>query len=117
RARDQVDLWQKLLESPYDDVRLLLIAELEDRVTGRETALSGSAPLDATQLRLLWATVLLNIHRGSRAKPIALAQLARRLEQKPEEAGVLLPILAVALRSIRGPEWRAGLAAVVQLVE
>jgi hypothetical protein len=117
RARDQVDLWQKLLESPHDDVRLLLIAELEDRITGRETALSGATPLDPTRLRLLWATVLLNIHRGSRAKPIALAQLARRLEQKPEEAGALLPILAVALRSIRGPEWRAGLAAVIQLVE
>ena len=32
------------------------------------------------------------------------------------EAAVLLPILSVALRSVRGPEWRAGLAGVVQLV-
>jgi hypothetical protein len=28
-----------------------------------------------------------------------------------------LPILAVALRSLRGPEWRAGLVGVVELVE
>src|SRR5262249_10355413 len=33
RARDNVDLWRRLLESPYDDVRLLLIADLEDRVS------------------------------------------------------------------------------------
>jgi hypothetical protein len=117
RARDQVELWQKLLESPYDDVRLLLVAELEDRLSGREPVPSWSGPLDADKVRLLWATVLLNIHRGSRIKPLALGQLARRLEEKPEEAGQLLPILAVALRSIRGPEWRAGLVAVVRLAE
>ena len=29
----------------------------------------------------------------------------------------MLPLLSVALRSVRGPEWRAGLAAVVQLAE
>jgi hypothetical protein len=28
-----------------------------------------------------------------------------------------LPILSVALRSVRGPEWRAGLAGIVGLVQ
>ena len=29
RARDQVELWRRLLESPYDDVRLKLVTDLE----------------------------------------------------------------------------------------
>ena len=33
------------------------------------------------------------------------------------EASELLPILSVALRSIRGPEFRAGLMGVVQLLD
>ena len=28
-----------------------------------------------------------------------------------------MPILRVALRSVRGPEWRAGLAGIVRLAE
>jgi hypothetical protein len=42
-------------------------------------------------------------------------QLVARLEKHPAESGELLPILAVALRSLRGPEWRAGLTGVVRL--
>ena len=73
RARDEVDLWRCLLESPHDDVRFFLISELESRVAGRD--IEGLASLDAgpESLRLLWASVLLNIHRGSRAKPRAVA--------------------------------------------
>ena len=33
RARDHVELWKKLLESPYDDVRLKLVADLEKRAS------------------------------------------------------------------------------------
>jgi hypothetical protein len=36
-ARDEVTLWQRLLESPHDDVRLALVADLEKRVAGRRT--------------------------------------------------------------------------------
>jgi hypothetical protein len=43
--------------------------------------------------------------------------MVRRLERHPEDASRLLPIFAVALHSVRGPEWRAGLAGVVQAVE
>lgn len=117
RARDDVDLWRKLLESPYDDVRLGLVADLEKRLAEQKPDFAERAALDPSLLRLLWASVLLNIHRGGRTKPVALRQIVRRLTTRPADATDLLPVLAVALRSMRGPEWRAGLAAVVQLVE
>lgn len=113
-AREDVTLWQRLLESPYDDVRLRLAASLEERVRGPAPAVDGDR-LNAELLRFLWASVLLNVQRGGRTKPLVVTQLARRLERKPDEARALLPILSVALRSVRGPEWRAGFAAVVGL--
>ena len=117
RAREDVMLWQRLLESPYDDLRLRLITILEDVVRrGRDLPID-QAKLEPSLVRFLWASVLLNVHRGNRAKPLVVRQMVRRLERHPEEASRLLPILAVALRSVRGPEWRAGLAGVVQLVE
>jgi hypothetical protein len=108
RVRDDVETWRKLLESPHDDVRLPLVAELEARAGGG---------LEAEALRALWAGVLLNVHRGNRAKPGVVRQILRRLEANPGEAPALLPLLGVALRSVRGPERRAGLVAVVRLVE
>jgi hypothetical protein len=117
RARDDVVLWQRLTESPYDDVRMLLVADLEDRVSSAGGQPGDSQPLDPETLRLLWAAVLVNVQRGGRVKPLAVRQLVRRLERRPTEAPQLLPILATALRSVRGPEWRAGLAGVIQLVE
>jgi hypothetical protein len=116
RVRDDVELWRKLLESPYDDVRLLLVAELEDRV-GRGTGPGDEEELGPEQVRFLWATVLLNVHRGNRIKPLVVRQLVRRVNRRAAEAALLLPLLAVALRSVRGPEWRSGLVGVVQLVE
>jgi hypothetical protein len=117
RARQDVNLWTRLLESPYDDVRFALVKELEARVAGTDGIAALRVALDPERLRVLWATVLLNIHRGNRSKPVIVRQLVRRIEERPEDARMLLPLLAVALRSVRGPEWRAGLAAVVQLVE
>jgi len=117
RVRDNVTIWRRLLESPYDDVRLRLVADLERRVATREAGLGEPLALDPELVRFLWASVLLNIYRGNRAKPVVVAQMVRRLQKHPGEAGALLPIVSVALRSVRGPEWRAGLAGVVQLVE
>jgi hypothetical protein len=118
RVRDNVEVWRKLLESPYDDLRLKLVAALEKRTDG---GLDGqqleAARLDDNLLRFVWASVLLNAQRGGRTKPLVVGQLVRRLERRPDEARALLPILAVALRSVRGPEWRAGLAGVVALAE
>src|SRR5262249_28368959 len=102
RVRDDVEVWRKLLESPYDDVRLKLVAELERRASGERRLESDR--LDDELLRFTWASVLLNIHRGGRTKPVVVGQLVRRLEKQPGEAKALLPILAVALRSVRGPE-------------
>jgi hypothetical protein len=115
RVRDNVEVWRKLFESPYDDVRLKIVAVLEKRASGAGRIESDR--LDDELLRFVWASVLLNVQRGGRTKPLVVSQLVRRLERRPDEARSLLPILAVALRSVRGPEWRAGLTAVVTLAE
>jgi hypothetical protein len=72
---------------------------------------------DPELIRFLWASVLLNIHRGGRSKPVVIKQVTERLRRHPDEAKDLLPMLGVALRSLRGPEFRGGLASVVQLLE
>lgn len=119
RARDDVMLWQRLLESPYDDVRLALASELGARLeaAGRSDAHELRRALDPERVRLLWASILLNVQRGGRAKPGVVRQVADRLGRRPDEAAVLLPMLAVAMRSVRAPERRAALTAVVRLVE
>lgn len=127
RVRDDVTTWQRLLESPYDDVRLALVGLLESQARDASGGVpedgQGTLPrldrgaLDPERLRLLWASVLLNIQRGSRAKPQVVRQLVRRVEERPGDLPALLPLLAVALRSVRGPEFRAGLGAVVRLLD
>jgi hypothetical protein len=112
RARDAVLVWQRLLESPYDNIRLRLVVMLEERV--KEPA--GLAKFSPDRVRFLWATVLLNVHRGSRAKPFVVRQIMDRLSAHPDEAHDLLPMIAVALRSVRGPEFRAGLTGIASFV-
>jgi hypothetical protein len=60
--------------------------------------------------------VLLGIHRGGRAKLTALRQISDAVKADPQNAEALLPVLSVALRSVRPAEARAGLAAVVAAV-
>ena len=48
---------------------------------------------------------------------MVVRQLLDRLDRRPDEAPQLLPLLAVAVRSTRGPEFRAGLTALVQLLD
>ncbi|MBV9125574.1 MAG: hypothetical protein JO112_19670, partial [Planctomycetes bacterium] len=105
--RDDPAVWHRLFESPYDDVRGPLVAELARRAGGA----------DPDTVRLLWATVLLNIARSGRHKPGVIAQVVARLAEHPAEADRLLALLAVAVRSLRGPEFRAGLTGVVHLAE
>lgn len=107
RSRESTLVWSRLLESPYDNIRLRLVAMLEDRM--REGGREGLSP---GLVKFLWASVLLNIHRGGRAKPFVVRQIIDRLSAKPDEADELLPMVAVALRSVRGPEFRAGLAGI-----
>ena len=63
----------------------------------------------------MWATTLLAVHRGGRAKRAALNQIADRIMRAVQaEAEALLPLLAIALRSVRAPEQRTALAAVAR---
>lgn len=112
RAREDVTVWQRLLESPFDNLRVRLVAMLEERAKER----GGLEAFSPGLVRFLWASVLLNIHRGGRAKPFVIRQIIERLGRKPNEADELLPIVAVALRSTRGPEFRVGLAGLASFV-
>jgi hypothetical protein len=102
-------LWVRLLETPFDDLRLNLVRELQ-----RRAALPGS---NRESLASLWASVLLGIHRGGRVKLTALRQISEALLRRPDDAETLLPVLAVAIRSVRLPEARGGLSAIVRAVD
>ncbi|VTS02431.1 hypothetical protein [Tuwongella immobilis] len=112
RLVDQPKIWQRLMESPYDDVRLPLVDRLQ------KLAEQGvRLPDDSTAaLRLLWATVLLNVARGARSKPGVVMQIVDRLTTHPGESDDLVPLLAVAVRSLRGPEFRSALVGLVRLI-
>ena len=109
RGWNDPELWSRLVETPYDDVRLRLVRALEQR--------TRAPKLGNEHLSTVWCAVLLGIHRGGRHKLIALHQISRTIREHPEAAELLLPVLAVAIRSVRPPEARAGLAAVVAAVE
>jgi hypothetical protein len=106
---DDSALWSRLVETPYDDVRLYLVRALQQRIT-----VPG---LGAESLSAVWSGVLLGIHRGGRSKLIALQQISRAVRDHPESAEILLPVMAVAIRSVRPAEARAGLGAIVSAVE
>jgi len=102
-------LWSRLAETPHDDLRLRVIDFLQ-----RQTELPGA---DADKLENVWRSVLVGVHRGGRQKAKAVRQIANAIVENPARSEILLPVLAVAVRSVRGPEARAGLAAVVSIVE
>ncbi|MFO0759430.1 MAG: hypothetical protein U0359_23250 [Byssovorax sp.] len=104
RFRDSTLLWAALAESPYDDVRAFLVKHLDAR----------QKTFGADALRTLWVTILLAVHRGGRAKRTALDQIAARVVKQPDEAAELLPLLGIALRSVRATERTAALAAVTK---
>lgn len=93
-----------LSESPYHDVRAWLVARLGE----------WERDVEPGTLRQLWATAMLSIHRGNRVKIVVLDQISDRLAARPDEAELLLPILGVALRSVRPAERRVALAAVAR---
>jgi hypothetical protein len=98
-----------LTETPHDDLRLRVIDYLE-----QQTEVPGAEP---NQLVNIWRSVLLGVHRGGRQKAKAVRQIAHAIIADPARADSLLPVLAVAVRSVRGPEARAGLAALVSVAE
>lgn len=103
RFRDEPSLWAALSETPYPDARERLVMHLEAR----------AAALPPESVRHVWATTLLSVHRGSRAKRLALGQIAARVASEPSDADALLPLLAITLRSVREAERRSAIAALV----
>src|SRR5262249_10540388 len=56
RARNDVELWPRLLESPYDDVRLKLVADLEDRLEWSGPGGIERGTLTPELIQFLWAS-------------------------------------------------------------
>lgn len=118
RFAGDVLLWGAMCETPYDDVRAALLLHLEAVRSAAAAPRPGSAELtratalDAGALRQVWASVLLAVHRGNRAKALASRQIAERVAAHPGEADVLLPLLGISLGSLRAPERRNALAAI-----
>lgn len=108
RGYADAELWARLVETPHDDLRHALIDLLAQR---------AAAPAAAGDLAPVWTATLLAVHRGGRQKGKAIRQLRAALQARPERAGTLVPVLAVAIRSVRGTESRAGLAALVSLLD
>lgn len=125
QGHDDARLWARLIESPFDDVRIELVNLLERRVlptTRRGTPKQSSATTDDVKdldsvMAPVWVSVILGIHRGGRSKPKAMRQLSRQIIAHPDQAEQLLPVLAVALRSIRSPEQLEALATLVELAQ
>lgn len=100
-------LWSRLVETPYPDLRGRMIDAL--------TVRADKPPMNAQDLAPVWTSVLLDVNRGGRQKLKALRQIASALKDSPEST-TLLPVLAATVRSIRGPEARSALAAVMTLL-
>jgi hypothetical protein len=112
-------LWSRLTETPFDDVRLKLVDHLERRASadGNGSSQAQDVAFQSDALTPVWCSVLLGVHRGGRQKLKAVRQLGAALNANPGRTEQLLPVLAVAVRSVRRPEARAGLAAVVSVLE
>jgi hypothetical protein len=100
-------LWSRLIETPFDDVRLRLVDCLQRRTTLQNT--------DVNSLNHLWCSVLLGVHRGGRAKLKAMQQIRAAILRDSRQAEKLLPVLSVAARSLRAPERRGAIAALASL--
>lgn len=99
-----VPLWFALLESPFDDVRALVVKHAE----------SWQAQAGIGEIEHLALTVLLAVHRGAGAKQSMLRHMADRAAGRPDEAERLLSVLAIALRSVRPAERVGALAALAR---
>ncbi|MDQ3337532.1 MAG: hypothetical protein M4D80_20405 [Myxococcota bacterium] len=97
-------LWFALAESPYPDVR--------DVVIDNAKKWRDAAP--PKTLKHVWSSAMLAVNRGSNAKRRVPRQIAERIATHPDEAAQLLPILSVALRSVRPAERAAALGALAR---
>ena len=108
RGHSDPALWARLIETPFDEIRLRVVECLQ-----RRSALPGT---ETDSLAPLWSAVLLGVHRGGRTKLKAIVQMQSAILRRPALAAELLPVLAVAIRSLRAPERRSALAAVASIV-
>lgn len=106
-GHDDSVLWSRLIETPFDDVRLRLVDCLQ-----RRTSLPDA---DSNSLNHLWCSVLLGVHRGGRAKLKAMQQIQAAILRDSGKAAQLLPVLSVAARSLRAPERRGAISALASL--
>ena len=102
-------LWAMLVETPFDDVKLAMVDLLHRR--------ASKPDCETQRWAAVWVAVILGVNRGGRTKPKALDQLAGEIIRDPQAASELLPVLAVAIRSIRDTEVRHGLAALAKILE
>ncbi len=111
-------VWASMAESPHPEVREKLLDELaaQARAQPAERRISGAKVTDAS-LAQLWATTLLAIHRGGRAKPKALLSMAQALVTEPARAESVVPLMRIALRSVRPAERRTALAAITRAAQ
>lgn len=91
-------------ESPAPDVRDALVRAAED-------GLLAAAP---GTLRHVALSVVADVHRGRRKRE-ALAKVARRAAEQPDELPSLLPVFRVALASARAAERRGALVELARL--
>ncbi len=101
-------LWSKLVETPFDDVRIRIVECLHRRTLQPHSESDAMAPL--------WCSVILGVHRGGRAKLKAVVQIQDAILGRKDRANSLLPVLAVAVRSLRAPERRAAICAVATMM-
>jgi hypothetical protein len=99
-------LWFQLTESPYDDVRRVVVRNAE----------RWRAEAPPATLAHVWSSALLAVHRGSRTKAAVPRAIAERVASHPADARTLLPLLAIALRSVRAPVRAAALAALARAI-
>ena len=109
RGYSDPSLWGRLIETPFDDTRLRVVECLHRRTKLPGTENDAFAPV--------WCAVILGVHRGGRTKLKAIVQMQNVLVAHPEFSSRLLPVFAVAVRSLRAPERRAALAAIATIVE
>jgi hypothetical protein len=106
RFKDELSLWFALTESPYDDVRAFVV----------KNAAAWKAKAEPATLSHVWSSALLAVHRGGAAKRRVPREIADRIVTYPEEAPKLLPVLGVALRSVRPTERTVALASLARAV-
>jgi len=97
-------LWLALAESPYPDVRAVVVRQL---ARWRDHAATAT-------LRHVWATAVLSIHGGGAVKARVPRQIAERIAAHPDDARALLPVLGLALRSVRPAERALALGALAR---